>query len=48
MSITIKERFIMEHKNAMDQKLKEAYKKSAQEDAVLVKDWDVVSGDRVD
>ncbi len=45
---TLRERFIADHKKAMEKKLEESYKKSAQEDSTLVKDWDAVSGDRVD
>ena len=45
---TLREKFIPEHKKAMEKKLEESYKKSAQEDSALVKDWDAVSGDQID
>jgi hypothetical protein len=44
----LREKFITERKNMMDKKLEESYKKAAQEDSALVKDWDIVSGDMVD
>ena len=47
-NIKIRERLITEHKKTMDNMLEDPYKKSAQQDLLLVKDWDVVSGDRVD
>lgn len=45
---TLREKFISQYKNAMDKKLEESYKKSAHEDALLVKEWDVVTGDQID
>ena len=45
---TLREKFIIEQKKAMEKKLEESYKKSAQEDSTLVKDWDGVSGDQAD
>ena len=42
---TLREKFITEYKNMIDKKLEESYKKSVQEDLMLVKDWDIASGD---
>ena len=45
---TLREKFITERKIAIEKKLEESYKKSSQEDSMLIKDWDVVSGDQID
>ena len=45
---TLREKFLVERKKATERLLEESYKKSAREDAALMKDWDVVSGDGVE
>ena len=42
---TLRDRFKKDKKQSMLKQLKEAYQKSAQEDQVVVKDWDNTSGD---
>ncbi len=45
---TLREKFVTEYKKAMEKKLEESYRKSAQEDSMLVKDWDAAAGDQID
>lgn len=45
---TLRERFSKERKKAMDRLLQESYKKSAQEDKVIAKEWDGLSADGIE
>ena len=45
---TLREKFKVERIKSLDRLLQESYKKSAKEDAAIVKDWDLASGDGID
>jgi len=45
---TLRDKFISEKKKEMNKTLVEAYKKSAQEDRNLARDWDSMVGDGIE